>query len=61
MHNVRVTVTFHLGSNEDKAQETAPQIFERLLQRGSRGRSIHKILVKGEFRAIKNLFYKRLC
>ena len=38
---------------------TAPQIALRLLQRGSGGRAIHKILVKGEFSAIKHLFYKR--
>ena len=41
------------------AQETAPQITERLLHRGSGGRSIYKILVKGEFSAIKCLLYKR--
>ena len=32
---------------------------ERLLQRGSGGRSIYRILVNGEFNAIKHLFYKR--
>ena len=32
---------------------------ERLLQRGSGERSIYKILVKGEFSAIKHLLYKR--
>ena len=30
---------------------------ERLLQRGSGGRSIYKILVKGEFNAVKCLLY----
>ena len=38
------------------AQETTPQI---LLQTRSGGRSIYKILVKGEFSAIKRLLYKR--
>ena len=32
---------------------------ERLLQRGSEGRSIYKVLVKGELNAIKCLLYKR--
>ena len=38
------------------AQETTPQI---LLQTRSGGRSIYKILVKGEFSAIKCFLYKR--
>ena len=38
------------------AQETTPQI---LLQTRSGGRSIYKILVKGEFSAIKRLLHKR--
>ena len=41
------------------AQEAALQIALRLLQRGSGGRPVYKILVKGEFSAIKHLFYKR--
>ena len=32
---------------------------EKLLQRGSGGKSIYKILVKGEFDVIKHLSYKR--
>ena len=39
--------------------ETASQIAEKLLQRGTGARSIRKILVKGEFKAIKLSFYKR--
>ena len=39
------------------AQETATQVAEKLLQRGSGRRSIYKILVKGEFIAIKYSFY----
>ena len=31
---------------------------ERLLQRVSGGRLIHRILVRGEFNEIKHLFYK---
>ena len=33
---------------------------ERLLQNGSGGESIYKVLVKGEFNAMKHSFYKRL-
>ena len=32
---------------------------ERLLQSGSGGRSIHKVLVKGEFHTMKYPFYKK--
>ena len=32
---------------------------ERLLQSGSGGKSIYKVLVKGEFNAMKHSFYKR--
>ena len=39
--------------------EIASQIAEKLLQRGTGARSIRKILVKGEFKAIKLSFYKR--
>ena len=42
------------------AQETAPQIAEKLLSRGSEGRAICKILMKGEFNAIKRSFHKRI-
>ena len=41
------------------AWEAAPQIALRLLQKGSEGRSIYKVLVKGEFNTIKHSFYKR--
>ena len=33
---------------------------ETLLQRGSGGRSIYKVLVKGEFNTMKHSFYKRV-
>ena len=39
------------------AGDSASDDSERLLQRGSGGRSINKILVNGEFSAIKRLFY----
>ena len=32
---------------------------ERLLQSGSGGNSIYKVLVKGKFKTMKHLFYKR--
>ena len=32
---------------------------ERLLQSSSGGKSIYKVLVKGEFNAMKHSFYKR--
>ena len=52
---------FHLGQNEDCSLGDSPSdSSESLLQRDSAGRSICKILVKGEFDAIKPLFYKRL-
>ena len=54
-------VKCYLRQNEDCSPETAPQMdsSERLLQRGNGGRSVYKILVKGELNAIKYLFYKR--
>ena len=33
---------------------------ERLLQSSSGGKSIYKVLVKGEFKAMKHSFYKRI-
>ena len=41
------------------AREAVPQIPERLLQSGSKGKSISKVSVKGEFNAMKHPFYKR--
>ena len=52
---------FYLGQNEDCSLGDSPSDSpESLLQRGSGARSRYKILVKGEFDAIKPLFYKRL-
>ena len=47
------------GKVRTAAQEAAPQIALRLLQRGSGGRSIYKILVKRELSTMKYSFYRR--
>ena len=60
MHNVRVRVKFHLGQNENCSPgDSTLHSSERLLQIGSGGRSVYKILVKAAFSAIKHLLYKR--
>ena len=60
MHNVRVRVKFHLGQNENCSPgDSTLHSSERLLQIGSGGRSVYKILVKVAFSAIKHLLYKR--
>ena len=47
---------FCLGHKEDcMSGDSTSDSSERLLQRGSGGRSIYKILVKGEFNAVKCL------
>ena len=50
-------VKFYLGQNEDCSLGDSTS--ERLLQRGSGGRSIYKVLEKAKFRTIKHSFYKR--
>ena len=51
---------FYLGQNEDCTLEgSISDSSDRLLQSGSGGRSIYKVLVKGEFSAMKHSFYKR--
>jgi len=53
-------VKFYLGQSEDCSPEgSISDSSERLLQKGSGGRSIYKVLVKGEFNTIKHSFYKR--
>ena len=53
-------LSFTRGKNEDCSPgDSTPDSSERLLQRGSRGRSMPMILVMGEFSAIKCLLYKR--
>ena len=60
MHSVRVaSLSFIWGKRRTVDWEIASQIAEKLLQRGTGARSMHKILVKGEFKAIKLSFYKR--
>ena len=45
----------YLGQNEDcSLEESTSDSSEKLLQRGSMGRSIYIMLVKGEFSAIKH-------
>ena len=52
-------LSFIWGKNEDCTPgQSTSHSSEKLFQRGSRGRSIYMILVKGEFSAIKHLFYK---
>ena len=54
-------VKFYLGQNEDcSLGGSISDSSERLLLSGSGGKSIYKILVKGEFNAMKHSFYKRL-
>ena len=53
-------VKFYLGQNEDCSPGgSISDSSERLLQSGSRGKSIYKVLVKGEFNTMKHSFYKR--
>ena len=48
-----------MGQNEDCSPgDITSYSSERLLQRGSGGRSMDKMLVKGKFNAIKHSFYK---
>ena len=50
---------FYLGQNEDYSLgDSTSDSSEKLLQRGSGGRSIYD-LVKGEFSATRHLLYKR--
>ena len=51
---------FYLGQNEDCSPGgSISDSSERLLQSGSGGKSIYKVLVKGEFNTMKHTFYKR--
>ena len=61
MHNLRVEVKFYLGQDEDCSPGgSISDSSERLLQRGSGGRSVYKVLLKGEFNTLKHSFYKRI-
>ena len=49
-----------MGQNEDcSLGGSLSDSSERLLQSGSGGESIYKVLVKGEFDTMKHSFYKR--
>ena len=53
-------VKFYLGQNEDCSPGGSTSgSSERPLHRGSGGSSLYKVLVNGEFSAIKQLLYKR--
>ena len=53
-------LSFIWGKNEDYSPgDSTSDNSERLLHRGSGGMSIYKILMKGDFNAIKHLLYKR--
>ena len=53
---------FYLGQNEDcSLGGSISDSSERLLQSGSGGRPIYKVLVKGEFNTMKHSFYKKVC
>ena len=53
-------VKFYLGQNEDcSPEDSTSDSSERPLQRGTGQRSVYKLLVKREFRAIKCLLYRR--
>ena len=59
MHNMRGQVRFCWVQNEDcSSRDSSSASSEKLFQNGSGGRSMYMILVKGEFSAIKCLFYK---
>ena len=52
---------FYLGQNEDCSPGgSISDSSERLLQSGSGGKSIYKVLGKGEFNTMKHSFYKRV-
>lgn len=55
MRDVRAVLDFVEDEMRTAAWETEAQIVERLLQRGTRERSMCKNLVKGEFDAVKYL------
>ena len=53
-------VKFYLGQNEDCSPgDSISGSSERVLQSGCGGKSIYKVLVKGEFDTMKHSFYKR--
>ena len=62
MSTKKMQVKFHLRQNADYSLgDRTSYNCERLLQRGSGGRLIYKILVKGEFNTIKHSLYSVFC
>ena len=60
MSTKKMQVKFHLRQNADYSLgDRTSYNRERLLQRGSGGRSIYKVFEKEEFKAVKCLLYKR--
>lgn len=60
IHNLRIASCFIWEKIEDSNPgDSTSDRSERLLQRDSGGRSVYKILVKGEFNEIQCLLYKR--
>ena len=56
MHSLRVASYILFGQKEDSSLEgSISDSSERLLQSGSGGRSIYKVLVKGEFNSVRYL------
>ena len=52
---------FYLGQNEDYSPGgSSSDSSERLLQSGSGGKSIYKVLVKEEFNTTKDSIYKKI-
>ena len=57
MYNLRVVSYVLFGLNEDCSPGgSISNSSERLLQSGSGGKSIYKVLVKGDFNAMKHSF-----
>ena len=55
MCNLRVVCKFYLGQNEDCSWGgSISDSSEGLLQSSSGGKSIYKVLIKGEFKSMKN-------
>ena len=56
---IEIEFSFTWATMRVAAWEAASQIALRVLQSGSGGKSIYKVLVKGEFISMKHSFYKR--
>ena len=56
---IEIEFSFTWATMRVAAWEAASQIALRVLQSGSGGKSIYKVLVKGEFNPMKHSIYKR--